>query len=104
MNKGGEYEECSSQVKKGFVSFKSFHLLYNHSRGGGHGCRPQILIPEIEYYQKMFSHAQIGSQGAEKQQSSVNVGGWWVVGGWYEAIAVTVRLRLNCNQVFLGVV
>ena len=68
--------------------------------------RPQIWIPEIEYYQKMSSHAQIGSQGAEKQQSKVNVGGWWVGGGWwwYEAIAVTVRLRLNCNQIFLGVV
>ena len=35
--------------------------------------RPQIWIPEIEYYQKMFSHAQIGPQGAEKQQSKVNV-------------------------------
>ena len=44
--------------------------------------RPQIWIPEIEYYQKMSSHAQIGSQGAEKQQSKVNVGGWWVGGGW----------------------
>ena len=43
--------------------------------------RPQIWIPEIEYYQKMSSHAQIGSQGAEKQQSKVNVGGGWVVGG-----------------------
>ena len=41
----------------------------------GHGCRPQIWIPEIEYYQKISSHAQIESQGAEKQQSSVNVGG-----------------------------
>ena len=28
----------------------------------------QIWIPEIEYYQKMSSHAQIGPQGAEKQQ------------------------------------
>ena len=61
--------------------------------------RPQIWIPEIEYYQKMSSHAQIGSQGAEKQQSKVKVvvggggGGWW----WYERIFVTVRLRLNCN-------
>ena len=27
----------------------------------------QILIPEIEYYQKMSSHAQIGPQRAEKQ-------------------------------------
>ena len=35
--------------------------------------RPQIWIPEIESYQKMFSHAQIGPQGAEKQQSKVNV-------------------------------
>ena len=35
--------------------------------------RPQIWIPEIECYQKMFSHAQIGPQGAEKQQSKVNV-------------------------------
>ena len=39
--------------------------------------RPQIWIPEIEYYQKMSSHAQIGSQGAKKQQSKVKV----VVGG-----------------------
>ena len=28
----------------------------------------QIWIPEIEYYQKVSSHAQIGPQGAEKQQ------------------------------------
>ena len=28
----------------------------------------------------------------------------WVVGGWYERMAVTVRLRLSCYQVFLGVV
>ena len=36
----------------------------------------------------------------------VVVGGWWVVlgSGWYERIAVTVRLRLSCYQVFLGVV
>ena len=31
----------------------------------------QIWIPEIEYYQKLSSHAQIGAQGAEKQQSKV---------------------------------
>ena len=31
----------------------------------GHGCRPQIWIPETEYYQKMSSHAQIRPQGAE---------------------------------------
>ena len=47
--------------------------------------RPQIWIAEIEYYEKMSSHAQIGPQGAEKQQSKVNVvvggGGWWVVVG-----------------------
>ena len=30
---------------------------------------------EIKSYQKMFSHAQIGPQGAEKQQSKVNVVG-----------------------------
>ena len=29
--------------------------------------RPQIKIPETEYYQKMSSHAQIRPQGAEKQ-------------------------------------
>ena len=28
----------------------------------------QIWIPEIEYYQKVSSHAQIGPLGAEKQQ------------------------------------
>ena len=36
---------------------------------------PQIWIPEIEYYQKLASHAQIGPQGAEKQLRKVNVGG-----------------------------
>ena len=41
--------------------------------------RPQIKIPEVEYYQKVSSDAQIGPQGAEKQQSKVNVGGWWWV-------------------------
>ena len=25
----------------------------------GHGCRPQIWIPETEYYPKMSSHAEI---------------------------------------------
>ena len=48
-------------------------------------CRPQIWIPEIEYYQKMSSHAQIGPQGAEKEQSKVLVGGGW----WYEGILGT---------------
>ena len=42
--------------------------------------RPQIWIAEIEYYEKMSSHAQIGPQGAEKQLGRVRVGGW-VVGG-----------------------
>ena len=27
---------------------------------------PQIWIPEIEYYQKVSSHAQIGPHGAEQ--------------------------------------
>ena len=37
---------------------------------------PQIWIAEIEYYEKMSSHAQIEPQGAEKQP------GWvYVVGG-----------------------
>ena len=33
--------------------------------------RAQIWISEIEYYQKVSSHAQIGPQGAEKQQRKV---------------------------------
>ena len=33
--------------------------------------RAQIWIPEIEYYQKVSSHAQIGPQGAEKQLRKV---------------------------------
>ena len=37
----------------------------------------KIWTPEIEYYQKLTSHAQIRPQGAEKQQSKVFV----VVGG-----------------------
>ena len=47
-------------------------------------CRPQIQIPEIEYYQKVSSHAQIRPQGAEKQLRKVNVGGWW----WWEVVVV----------------
>ena len=35
-----------------------------------------------------------GCREGEKQQSKVNV-----VGGWFERIAVTVRLRLSCYQV-----
>ena len=35
--------------------------------------RAQIWIPEIEYYQKVSSHAQIGPQGAEKLLRKVNV-------------------------------
>ena len=37
--------------------------------------RPQILIPEIEYYQKVSSHAQIWPQGAEELLRKVRVGG-----------------------------
>ena len=63
-------------------------------------CRPQNWISEIESYQKMSSHAQIGPQGAKKQLSKVNVGGGG--GGWYEMIIGTVwfnRLNpLNWNQ------
>ena len=33
----------------------------------------QIYIPEIGYYQKVSSHAQILPQGAEKQLRKVNV-------------------------------
>ena len=40
----------------------------------GHGCRPQIWIPETEYYQKVSSHAQIRPQGGKEEQSKVNVG------------------------------
>ena len=39
----------------------------------------QIWIPEIEYSQKVSSHAQIRPQGAEKQQRKVYVGGWYGV-------------------------
>ena len=40
--------------------------------------RPQIWIPETEYYQKVASHAQIRPQGGEKQLRKVRVGGgWW---------------------------
>ena len=35
-----------------------------------------LLIPEIEYYQKVSSHSQIRPQGAEKQLRKVHVGGW----------------------------
>ena len=35
--------------------------------------RPQIWIPETEYYQKVSSHAQIRPQGAEKQLRKVVV-------------------------------
>ena len=45
--------------------------------------RPQIWIPEIEYYQKMSSHAQTqGPHGAEKELIKVYLGaGWWY--WWY---------------------
>ena len=35
----------------------------------------QIWIPEIEYYQKVSLHPQIGPQGAEKQLRKVYLGG-----------------------------
>ena len=42
-------------------------------------------------------------EGAGKLRNS-KVEFMWVVGGWwYERIAVTVRLRLSCYEVFLGV-
>ena len=36
--------------------------------------------------------------GTKKQLSKVEVGGW-VDGGWYERIAVTVRLRRPCQLI-----
>ena len=42
---------------------------------------PQICIPEIEYYQKGSSHAQIWPQGTENQRSKVMVGSGGVGGG-----------------------
>ena len=51
--------------------------------------RPQIWIPETEYYQKVSSHAQIGPQGAEKQLRKVVVGG----GGWVVVVGVWPKTR-----------
>ena len=41
-------------------------------------CRPQIWIPEIKYYKKLFSHDQILPKELRKQLSKINV---VVVGG-----------------------
>ena len=46
-----------------------------------HVHRPQIKIPEIEFYQIVSSHAQISPQGAEKQLSKVRVVGGGGGGG-----------------------
>ena len=47
----------------------------------------------IEYYQKVASHAQISTQGAEKQLRKVVVGGWcWVVGGWVFVLTHNINL------------
>ena len=56
------------------------HCAYLHKI---HVCGPQICIPEIEYYQKVSSHAQIRPQGAEKQLRKVNV-----VGGGGGGVAI----------------
>ena len=67
--------------------------------------RPQIWIPEIEYYQKMSSHAQIGSQGAEKQQSKVKVvvggggGGWW---WWWVAYRILVSAPVPFELIWVS--
>ena len=47
----------------------------------------QIWIAEVEYYQKLSSHTQIGPQGAEKQLGKVGVR-WWVVCGQTKVIAM----------------
>ena len=69
---------------------------------------PYYVQPRMDKNASRFSRKAIlkGKQGkcseslggcreGEKQQSKVKVGG----GGWYERIAVTVRLRLSCYQV-----
>ena len=44
-----------------------------------HCLNMYIYLPEIEYYQKVSSHAQIRQQGAFKQLRKVKVLGCWVV-------------------------
>ena len=62
--------------------------------------RPQIWIPETEYYQKVSSHAQIRPQGAEKQLRKVRVGGgwWWVVGGGWVFVQRPEQLLLRSRS------
>ena len=58
--------------------------------------RPQLCNSEIEYYQKVSSHAQIGPQGAEKQLRKVRVGGW--VGGGGCKVQKPEQLSLHDEQ------
>ena len=64
------------------------HQRYRLGHKMGHSAHCRVLlckpsqIPEIEYYQKVSPHAQIGPQGAEKHWKA------FVVGGWYEVITV----------------
>ena len=63
--------------------------------------RPQIWIPEIEYYQIVSSHAQIRPQGAEKQLRKVNVGGgggWVVVGVWPKTRTALAQIQIRSAE------
>ena len=57
--------------------------------------RCKIWIPETEYYQIVSSHAQIWPQGAEEQQSKVNVGRWVGGGGGMRWLPRQFRFRLK---------
>ena len=59
----GSWEEEGSWGRRG--SWRRREEEEEEEEEEGHGCRPQIWIPETEYYQKMSSHAQIRPQGAE---------------------------------------
>ena len=65
---------------------------------------PQLLIPELEYYRKVSSCAEIWPQGAEELLRKVRVGGgggggrWWWVGGC--TVWKPILLWLTCSFSF----
>ena len=59
---GGERGELGGEEGRGEVGRIGGNLTARHKILV---CIPQIWISEIEYYQKMSSHAQIRPQGAE---------------------------------------
>ena len=91
------YCGCHARPPPGF-SRETITTNNDNASANGSFLKIQKIYTELIIKKKKDS-----KKGAGRVRNS-KVELMWVLGGWYERIAVTVRLRLSCYQVFLGVV